>query len=130
VALPPALDATLTVELDGEPVAGFPLLRRLPATAIHRINKERNGDGGYAFSEVDFDIAGGVIAVVYSANLPTAVVFNDVTPTVDTALAVQPGGLLIILDTELLGTNLSFAYAAPTAIGTVVTIDALTALQA
>lgn len=87
------LKLTVLAELDGVPVAGFPVVRRLAFDEVQAFNVERASGGGYAtlpLSELTT-----VQALVLLTDTQVDVRFAGQS---DAGVTVAPGGLVILFD--------------------------------
>lgn len=128
MALSPGLQVTVLVTLDGEEIVGFPLLRRMTASAIEQTTATRAGDGAgvYTFAEILPTLLAVTRAVVLTTDQPTTLLVNDQPPDPATWLPLAADGMLVIFDTALDG-GVRVAASNPIAVTLMATRDALVA---
>lgn len=95
----PNVKVTVSVEIDGQPISGFPVVRRLEVSEVQAFDyiQPNHGDDT-TFSGVPADLLDTIRALVVRVDQDMTLRLNGQT---DTGIALKSGGLIIVLDGEL-----------------------------
>lgn len=94
----PQLKITLTVEVDSQPVAGFPIVRRTQIAETQQFEIAKAADNDVTtFTALQMVLA-EVNALLIRPDLPINLRFNNQT---DAGIKVNAGGLLLLFDGKI-----------------------------
>ena len=91
--------ATVNLERDGQPLPGFPVVRRLTTDEYETFNYEKADDGeGTTFTTIPVTELATVQVLYLTANTAVTVRLDGQT---DAGIVLSPRGVILILDTTI-----------------------------
>ena len=95
----PNLKVTVQVEIDGVPLSGFPLVRRLEMDEAQQFNYEKAADGDtITFTALPAGELTAIQALIIRNDIPVTVRLDNQT---DAGIELNSGGLLLLVDATI-----------------------------